>query len=199
MDREQMNEMINSIQEGVIKALQKKLDSKFDEAIQKINNKATNNEISILNVQEEIKTIKENMDNITAKVETDNEQVVDNLERIDNIDKNMKCYELRLKETEKSIDEMNSNEMRNPRLDKVEKELKEIKEKVERKSYAETLKENVELEMGSILKNSVVKIPPKTKTNIEKMSPETEIFREARGKIGLYPNIYRGYQEDIRS
>ena len=129
MDREQMNEMINSIQEGVIEALQKKLDSKFDEAIQKINNKATNNEISILNVQEEIKTIKENMDNITAKVETDNDQMVDNLERIDNIDKNMKCYELRLKETEKSIDEMNSNEMRNPRLDKVRKNLRNLKKR----------------------------------------------------------------------
>ena len=89
--------------------------------------------------------MKENYDNMNEKLETviartdvDNEQIVDNTERQDKVDCNIKFLEIRMKEAEVTIDNQNKKESNNPKIDKLEKEIENIKKNLSNKSNTDT-------------------------------------------------------------
>ena len=126
MDQQQIKELFKDIKNEIIEKIEKKLDSKFDEAIDRINLKTTRNEEAILEINSEVSDIKEKMIDLEAKVNTNTDTTVDNTERLDKTDKEYKLTNLRLKEVEASIDEINKKEMSHPRIERLEKELSEL-------------------------------------------------------------------------
>ena len=183
-----MQDMISEMEARIVSAISNKLDKKFDETLDKMSSRITQNEQSITAMQEGQKDLTEKVDNLTARYDVDSETLVDNTERLDNIDRTNKCFELRLKETEKSIDEINSKGGNNPKLDKLGRELSELKNSLSKKSYADIVQENSNNKEDQ-------KSPQTPKLNSQKLaerkSPQSttgdDIFKEARGKIGLYP------------
>ena len=65
------------------------------------------NKTEISNMKETNKVTNEKLDNVIAQSDLDHDQIIDNTERRDKIDSNFKLFEIRLKETENSIDEIN--------------------------------------------------------------------------------------------
>ena len=79
-----------------------KLDKKFDESLEKLNKKVSENETEISNMKETNKVTNEKLDNVIAQSDLDHDQIIDNTERIDKIDSNIKLFEIRLRKTEVS-------------------------------------------------------------------------------------------------
>ena len=63
----------------------------------------------------------------------DNEIVVDNSERLDKIDRDMKLNEIRMKEIENHITEMSTNNEDRVRMLSMEKEIKQLKDNMKNK------------------------------------------------------------------
>ena len=99
MENTNFQDLIKEMEERIIGAISTKLDSKFEETLQKINSKVTNNESAITELKDTQNELNDKVINITARLDFDTEQTADNTERLDKIDREMKCYELRLKET----------------------------------------------------------------------------------------------------
>ena len=122
--------------------IQEKLDAKFDETIEKLNTKVNKAESDIVGIRDDVKVIKDDIIDLTARVDTDNEITVDNTERLDKIDKDNKCFEIRLKEAESLIDKMGKQEVANPRINRLEKEVESLKQSLTKKTYAEATNTN---------------------------------------------------------
>ena len=91
-----MQDMISEMEARIVSAISNKLDKKFDETLDKMSSRITLNEQSITAIQEGQKDLTEKVDNLTARYDVDSETLVDNTERLDNIDRTNKCFELRL-------------------------------------------------------------------------------------------------------
>ena len=184
MDEEQLKSIMKEINDKLdskFEEISNKLDKKFDESIEKLNKKVIENETEISNMKETNKATNKKLDNVIAQSDLDHDQIIDNTERIDKIDSNIKLFEIRLKETENSIDEINKNESNSPKINKLEKDIQELKSNMAKKSYSEATQENDS-------KQEKQKSPP-TKMNNNFTPPKNneDIFKEARGKVGLYP------------
>ena len=167
--------LLSSLKDEVIAAMEVKLDK----TLENFNKRLTQNENKIIEINEEVANVRKDLNNITAVVNIDNESVIDNTERIDRLDSNSKLIDVRMKEAEKLIDEMDSG-----RIEKIEKQLKELKEGIEKRSYVEVTKtpnQNVTANTETLNRQNTEK-SPKTSP-----SPSQDIFKEARGKIGLFP------------
>ena len=190
MDEEQLKSIMKEINDKLdskFEEISNKLDKKFDESIEKLNKKVIENETEISNMKETNKATNEKLDNVIAQSDLDHDQIIDNTERIDKVDSNIRLMEIRLKETENSIDEINKNESNNPKLNKLEKDIQELKNNMTKKSYSEATKVN-ESEQEKT-KSSPTNTTPTTKVNNNFTPPKKneDIFKEARGKVGLYP------------
>ena len=121
MDEEQLKSIMKEINDKLdskFEEISNKLDKKFDESIEKLNKKVIENETEISNMKETNKATNEKLDNVIAQSDLDHDQIIDNTERIDKVDSNIRLMEIRLKETENSIDEINKNESNNLKLNK---------------------------------------------------------------------------------
>ena len=91
MEIEQIQKMITEMKNEIIVALDEKLevklDKKLDKTLSKINEKVTKNKTAIVELQDKQKDNIEKVDNLTARMNVDNEILVDNTERLDKIDK----------------------------------------------------------------------------------------------------------------
>ena len=104
--------LLSSLKDEVISAMEVKLDK----TLENFNKRLTQNENKIIEINEEVANMRKDLNNITAVVNIDNESVIDNTERIDRLDSNSKLIDVRMKEAEKLIDEMDSG-----RIEKIEK------------------------------------------------------------------------------
>ena len=137
-------DFLSNLKNEIVEAVQEKLDAKFDETIEKLNTKVNKAESDIVGIRDDVKVIKDDIIDLTARVDTDNEITVDNTERLDKLDKDNKCFEIRLKEAESLIDEMGKQEVANPRINRLEKEVESLKQSLTKKTYADgtNMKEN---------------------------------------------------------
>ena len=179
MEQDQIEKMIKIMKEEIVGAISTKLDAKFDETLRSINSKVNQNEKDIIEIKDKQNENSEKITNLTAKVDVDNDQLVDNTERLDKIDKDAKCYELRLKEVENTVDKY-MNEKVN--IGKIETQIKELKDSMNKsinnKSFVDAVKTPPSKQAGPSVSKSVSKSPS---------SPNKDLFKEARGKVGLYP------------
>ena len=137
MKIEQIQKMIVDMKNEIIVALDEKLeaklDQKLDKTLSKINEKVTNNKTAIVEVQDKQKDNIEKVADLTARMNVDNEILVDNTERLDKIDKDNKLMELRVTETETQVTELVSGSLTNPRIAKLENEVQMLKDIFDRK------------------------------------------------------------------
>ena len=121
---------------------------------------------------------------IEARVNLDNEQVVDNTERLDKIDRDIKLNDVRIKEVEDHISEISKEKEENNRMLIMEKEIKQIKEQMKNNPSDD--------KSPKVVKSPIIK-SPKKQFDGNRSSPQgnnsldADKYKEARGKIGLYP------------
>ena len=143
--------MKNEIIVALDEKLEVKLDQKLDKTLSKINEKVTKNETAIVELQDKQKDNIEKVDDLTARMNVDNEILVDNTESLDKIDKDNKLMELRVTETETQVTELVSGSLTNPRIAKLENEVQMLKDIFDRKEIEnsqekETRKDDVIIE-----------------------------------------------------
>ena len=97
--------------------------------------------------------------------------------------------ELRVTETETQVTELVSGSLTNPRIAKLENEVQMLKDIFDRKEIENSQEKETR-------KDDVIIEDPPRKNNVtfRNETMEKDIFRDARGKIGLYPITI----EDIR-
>ena len=81
MNYEQFQEAMKLMKEEIIQAIETKLDKKLEDTLDRMNKKVNDNEADIREIKEDNKEIKDKLTELTARVNVDNESVVDNTER----------------------------------------------------------------------------------------------------------------------
>ena len=170
----------------------------------KLTSKVNKHETDVIELQEGQKDNLKKLDDLTARVDIDNETLVDNTERLDKLDRDDKLMELRATETEAQVTDLVSNNIANPRLDKLESEVTMLKDILNKKETAKPhdIPDSAHIKAGNDQIRNPCVSPNVSSGNIssdktvssKQDSPEKDIYREARGKIGLYPISI----EDIR-
>ena len=183
MNYEQFQEAMKLMKEEIIQAIETKLDKKLEDTLDRMNKKVNDNEADIREINEDNKEIKDKLTELTARVNVDNESVVDNTERLDKVDRTLKLMELRCKETEGQVTEIMTDSVNSPRLVNLEREITSLKQIIsDDKNIGE--KEKNEKSMKKYSDTT----PTKKSINILKSSsPNLDNFKDARGKVGLFP------------
>ena len=89
MNYEQFQEAMKLMKEEIIQAIETKLDKKLEDTLDRMNKKVNDNEADIREIKEDNKKIKDKLTELTARVNVDNESVVDNTERLDKMDRTL--------------------------------------------------------------------------------------------------------------
>ena len=100
MDVEQIQKMMNQMKNDILVAMDEKLDKKLENTLDKLTSKVNKHETDFIELQEGQKDNLKKLDDLTARVDLDNETLVDNTESLDKLDRDYKLMELRATETE---------------------------------------------------------------------------------------------------
>ena len=124
MDIDKMKDLIADLKNDIIVAIEEKLDKKLENTLDKLCSSVKNNETAITEIEDNQKINTGKIAEIEARVNVENETLVDNTERIDKLDRDMKLAELRMKEVESQMTEMTLNNTDKIRMDNMGKKIK---------------------------------------------------------------------------
>ena len=74
-----MMDFLSNLKNEIVEAVQEKLDAKFDETIEKLNTKVNKAETDIVGIIDDVKVIKDDIIDLTAREDTDNKITVETL------------------------------------------------------------------------------------------------------------------------
>ena len=123
MDIDKMKELIADLKNDIIVAIEEKLDKKLENTLDKLCSSVKKNETAITEIEDNQKINTGKIAEIEARVNVENETLVDNTERIDKLDRDMKLAELRMKEVESQMTEMTLNNTDKIRMDNMGKKI----------------------------------------------------------------------------
>ena len=123
MDIDKMKDLIADLKNDIIVAIEEKLDKKLENTLDKLCSSVKNNETAITEIEDNQKINTGKIAEIEARINVDNETLVDHTEKIDKLDRDMKLAELRMKEVESQMTEMTLNNTDKIRMDNMGKKI----------------------------------------------------------------------------
>ena len=123
MDIDKMKDLIADLKNDIIVAIEEKLDKKLENTLDKLCSSVKNNETAITEIEDNQTINTGKIAEIEARINVDNETLVDHTEKIDKLDRDMKLAELRMKEVESQMTEMTLNNTDKIRMDNMGKKI----------------------------------------------------------------------------